>query len=102
MSEIRTWLLHCQVAQPCCACISVGRQDNLREVLVLDPHGGEEDGSNLVAVRQELVHDGGEENEVALGAKVVEDKDMVAVDQIDHKSSQLESHERELVPLCIH
>ena len=81
MSEIRTWLLHCQVAQPCCACISVGRQDNLREVLVLDPHGGEDDGGDPVAPVQELLHQGSKKEKVALGAKAMEDKDVMGLDE---------------------
>ena len=82
--------LHHHLAQLHHPCIYIRWQKNLREVLVLDPHRGEDDGGDLVAVHQELLHDGSEEDEVTLGPEVVKDEDMVAVDQVDRSSSQLE------------
>ena len=91
LPEVRikqAWLLHHHLAQLNHPCINVRWQQNLGEVLVFNPHRGEEDGGDLVAIGQELLHDGGEEDEMALGPQVVEDQDMVAVAQFDQLSSQ--------------
>ena len=84
---MKTWLLHCQIAQPCRPRLRFSWQDYLREVLVLNPHGGEDDGGDVVAVVEQLLHQGSQEEQVALGAKTMEDKDVMGMDNLTEMSS---------------
>ena len=79
---MKTWFLHRQIAQPCRPCLSVSWQNYLSEVLVLDPHGGEDDGGDVVAPVEELLHEGSKEEQVALGAKAMEDQDVMGLDNL--------------------
>ena len=50
---------------------------------MLDPHGGEDDGGHPVAPVEQLLHQGSKEEEVALGAKAMEDKDVMGLDKTE-------------------
>ena len=88
---MKTWFLHCQIAQPCRPCLRVSWQEYLCEVLVLNPHGGEDDGGDVVAVVEQLLHQGSQEEQVALGAKAMEDKDVMGLDNLAELSSSQET-----------
>ena len=55
---------------------------------MLDPHGGEEDGGDPVAPVEQLLHQGSKEEKVTLGAKAMEDKDVVGLGKVKVGSNQ--------------